>query len=489
LTSLKQKTISGITWSFIDNFSNLGIQFIIGIILARLLSPKEFGLIGMITVFMVISQAFIDSGFSNSIIRKKDCTQIDYSTVFYFNLFIGVIFYFLLFFLAIPISIFYNEPELINIIRIVGVGLIISSITIIQSTVLVKKVDFKLQTKISLVSSALSGIIGISMAYSGFGVWSLVWKSITAAIFSSVLLWLWNRWRPTLRFNFNIFKEHFKFGYKLLLSGLINTLQQNIFYLIIGKYFSAVELGYYTRAQQFSSLPSSNITNIINRVSYPVLSELQNEPEKLKTGYKKLIKSTMFLSFVLMIGMAAVSKPLIITLIGVKWTSSIIYLQLLCFSAMLYPLHALNLNILNVRGRSDLFLKLEIIKQLLAIPIILIAIFLGVKAMLIGFIISSLLAYFLNSYWSGKLIGYSNKEQLADIFPSFILAFLMGIIIFGLGYFLIIKPVYLLFFQVIFGFIITILLSELFKIEGYLEIKKILINKFPIINKILHASK
>jgi len=489
MSSLKQKTISGLTWSFIDNFSNIGIQFIIGIILARILSPKEFGLIGMITVFISISQSFIDSGFSNSLIRKNNCTQKDYSTVFYFNLIIGVVFYTLLFFLAVPISNFFNEPKLIEIIRILGIVLIISSFSIIQRAILTKRVDFKLQTKISIISSIVSGAIAIYMAYSGYGVWSLVWKTIVATLTTSTLLWFWNNWHPQFIFNFKVLVEHFKFGYKLLLSGLINTLYLNVYYLIIGKFFSAVELGYYTRAEQFSNLPSSNITGVINRVSYPVLSQLQDEPLKLKSGYKKLIKTTMFISFVLMIGMAAIAKPLILTLIGVKWASSIIYLQLLCFSAMLYPLHALNLNILNVKGRSDLFLKLEIIKKIVAIPIIFVVIFLGVKAMIFGFIILSFAAYFLNAHWSGKLINYSIKEQILDIIPSFLLSLFMGLIVFSLEYVVPLKPLYLLLLQFSLGAFLTIFFSKLFKLEGYMEIKEIIISKFPSLNKFLHANK
>lgn len=477
MTNLKQKTVTGIVWSFIENFSRIGIEFIVGIILARILSPKEFGLIGMITVFIAISQSFIDSGFSNSLIRKNECSQKDYSTVFYFNLFAGLIFYLLLYFLALPISNFYNEPELIAILRVVGLVLIISSLSIIQRTILTKRVDFKLQTKISIISSVVSGCIAIYMAYSGFGVWSLVWKTLLNALITSILLWLWNKWHPIFLFNYKIFVEHFNFGYKLLISGVINTVYQNIYYLIIGKYFSAVELGYYTKAQQFSNLPSSNITNVISRVSYPVLSQIQNNPELLKQGYKKLIKSSMFISFLLMIGMAAISKSLILTLIGIKWESSILYLQLLCFSAMLYPLHALNLNILNVKGRSDLFLKLEIFKKLLAIPIIIMAIFWGVKAMLFGIIINSFIAYFLNSFWTRNLINYSVKEQINDIMPSFLLALLVGLLVYSVNFFLIIPSFYILIIQIILGLIITLILSESFKPDGYIQIKSIILSR------------
>ena len=303
----------------VDNISNLGIQFVVGIILARLLSPVEFGLVGMITVFISISLLFIDSGFSFSLIRKKECTQNDYSTVFYFNLLASLAFYTLLFFLARPISLYFKEPKLTDIIRVVGLGLIIGSISSIQRTILIKKIDFKLQTKISVISSAVSGVVAIYLAFAGFGVWSLVWKTITANLLTTILLWGWTAGIQSCGFDYKAFKEHFRFGYKLLLSNLINTVYQNIYYLLIGKYFSAVQLGYYVKAEEFSNLPSSNITNVIQRVSYPVLSQLQDQPQKLKNGYQKIIKTTMYISFVLMMGLAAAAKPLVITLIGQKW--------------------------------------------------------------------------------------------------------------------------------------------------------------------------
>ena len=476
--TLKQKTLSGLKWSFTDSFVNQGIQFIVGIILARLLSPSEFGLIGMITVFIAISQTFIDSGFTQALIRKNDCTQKDYSTVFYFNLFIGFIFYFILFFSARTISNFYNEPQLLLLVRVLGINLLINATGLIQRTILTKKINFKLQTKISIIASVLSGIIGITMAFMGWGVWSLVYKTISQNILTTLLLWFWNNWKPILIFNINSFKEMFGFGSKLLASSLIYTTCNNVYYLIIGKFFSAKELGYYTRSDQFKNLPSSNLTSIIQRVSFPVLSSIQNDPKKLKDAYQKLIKGTMYITFILMIGLAAIAKPLIITLIGTKWLPSVPYLQLLCFSGMLYPLHALNLNILNVKGRSDLFLKLEVIKTLLVIPVIIIGIFLNIKLMIIAMIGTSLIGYFLNSYWSGKLIKYPVKEQIKDIFPSFLLAAFMGIIISIPAYFLSLHHDLILFIQISLGGFIIISLSKLLKIDTYIEIRKIITERF-----------
>jgi len=258
---------------------------------------------------------------------------------------------------------FFHEPVLEALVRVLGLVLIINSFTIVQSTILTKRIDFKLQAKISIIASLLSGIVAINMAYTGWGVWSLVALTLLKYAISSLLLWYWNNWTPVWHFSKKSFKELFPFGSKLLVSGLIDTIYRNIYYVIIGKYFSAAELGYYTRAEQFQSLPSSHLQGIIDRVSYPVLSSIQNDILRLKETYKKIIRSTMLITFVLMLGMAAVAKPMIITLIGAKWEPCVIYLQMLCFVGMLYPLHAINLNMLTVKGRSDLFCDWKSLKR------------------------------------------------------------------------------------------------------------------------------
>lgn len=474
---LKQKTISGLLWSFIDNIAKRAITFIIGIMLARLLTPREFGLIGMLTIFIVISQSFIDSGFTEALIRKQKCNQTDYSTVFYFNLVVGILLYFLLFISANYISIFFNEPQLEIIVKLLGLGLIIESLTIVQRAVLIKRIDFKLQTKISIISSLISGIIGIVMAFKGFGVWSLVIMTLTGYAFTSFFLWLWNKWKPSWTFNMESFKEMFSFGSKLLLSALLNNIYNNIYLLIIGKYFSAAELGYYTRADQFKNLPSQNINSVIQQVSYPVLAEIQNDIPKLKGAYKKLIRSTMLITFVLMLAMAAIAKSLIIVLIGLKWLPSVIYLQMLCFVGMLYPLHSLNLNMLNVLGRSDLFLKLEIIKKTLAIPAIVVGIMYGIKGLIIGMIITSFISFFINSYWSGKFINYSSIEQIKDVLPSFLLAVFIAIILFFLGEIINVSNFIKMSIQISTGALLFIGISEILRMKDYLYIKNIISEK------------
>jgi len=476
--SLKQKTINGLKWSFIDNTANLGLSFIVGIILARLLSPQEFGLIGMISIFIALAYSFVNSGFSQALIRKQNCSQADYSTVFYFNLVVGLLFYLILFFTAGYISDFFNEPLLKPMVRVLSLVILINAFTVIQSTRLTKNIDFKLQTKISIIASIVSGTTGIFMAYSGYGVWSLVIKTILGYFLISVFLWYWNKWKPSLVFSLSSFKELFSFGGKLMVSGLIDTLYRNVYYLVIGKYFSAVELGYYTRADQFQALPSSNLQGIIGRVSYPVLTTIQNDIPRLRTAYKKLIRSTMLITFVLMLGMASVARPMILTLIGEKWEPCIIYLQMLCFVGMFYPLHALNLNMLQVQGRSDLFLRLEIYKKLLAIPVIIIGVIWGIKAMIVGLMVNTLIAYYLNSYWSGRFIGYSFLSQIKDILPSFLLAAVVSAIVFTEGLVIQLPPLPLLVIQLVTGVILTFGICEAIQFKDYIYIKSIVADKF-----------
>ena len=476
--SLKQKTISGVLWSSVDNFAKQGIVFVVGIILARLLEPEDFGLIGMIAIFIAISESIVRSGFSEALIRKKDCTQADFSTVFYFNFAAGVLFYVILYFAAPAVSNFFDEPELKKILRVLALILIINSISIIQLAILTKRVDFKLLTRVSVASATLSGVVAIYLAYKGLGVWSLVIMRLLMQGLNSLFLWIWNRWRPSLIFSGESFKELFGFGYKLLISGLINTIYENVYHVIIGKYFSATQLGYYTRAHIFSSFPARNINMVMSRVTYPVLAEMQHDPEKLKEAYRRIIKSVMLITFAAMMGLAAIAEPLVITLIGEKWRQSIIYLQLLCFASVLYPLHALNLNMLKVKGRSDLFLKLEIIKKILAVPVIIIGVIYGIEIMITGIILISFIGYFINSYWSGRLIGYSSIAQVKDVTPSFLLAGLMALTVFGLGYMLETSHLITLILQIVAGAVIFFGIAELSNLKDYIYMKQIITDRF-----------
>lgn len=473
-SNLRHKTISGLFWSFIDNFSKLGIQFIVGVILARILSPREFGLIGMLTIFIAISQTFIDSGFRNALIRKKHCSDVDYSTVFYFNLLISTFIYILLLVSSGSIAHFFEEPQLKPLLRVLGLGLIFSSLGIIHQTILIREIKFRLQTYATLIASIGSGTLAIIMAFNGYGVWSLVALTVIRFALISVSLWIFTKWRPIWTFSMSSFRELFNFGGKLLISSLINTIYQNIYFLIIGKFFSTPDLGFYTRADQFRNMPSKNVTAVIQRVSYPILSSIQDEHDRLKNNYKKLIKGTMFITFLLMLGMAAVAKPMILALIGEKWEPSVIYLQLLCLVGMFHPLQALNLNMLNVKGRSDLFLKLEIIKKLIAVPVIIIGIIWGIKVMILGMIANAVIAYIINSYYSGKLIDYPIRQQVVDIFPSFIFAIIISALVYSINYLLTFPAWIILCVQFLTAAIITVGIGEFVKMKDYLFVKMII---------------
>ena len=470
--SLKEKTINGLSWSFADNFVSQAISFVVGIVLARLIAPSEFGVIAYITFFTAISSSLIDSGFTSALIRKNDCTSVDCSTVFYYNLAIGILLYLVLLLLAPIAESYFEISGFAVILRVAGLSLIIGALGNVQYILLAKRIDFKTRTKISLYSNTLAGIIAIILAYKGFGVWSLVWRTLLGQIFTNSLLWLYSDWRPAIVFSVKSFKELFGFGYKLTLSGLINTIFNNIFYPIIGKSFSAGTLGQYTRASQFATLFSSTLTSNIQRVTFPILSTMQDDPEKLKSGYRKMIKSTMLITFACMLGVAAIAKPMVLILIGDKWLPSVPYLQLMCFSFMFYPLHAMNLNIIMVTGRSDLLLKLEIVKKLLFIPLIFIAIYKGIIALLIADIIFSIVAYLLNSYYSANLIRYPTIEQIVDILPFLLVSICVSGLVWCIS-FLEWSNWITIILQIGAGALLTIVIYEIMNQPDYREIKQI----------------
>jgi len=477
MLSLKDKTIHGVSWSFADNIIGSGITFLIGLVLARLLSPDEFGIIGMITIFIAISNTIVDSGFSNALIRRKEVQDIDYNTVFYLNIVFSIFLYVIIFISAPAISVFFKEPQLTSISRVIGVILIINAFSIVQRVLLIRKVDFKTQTKISLISSLTSGVIGIGMAFAKFGVWSLVGQLISRQLMNALFLWLFNHWRPKFEFSIRSFKELYSFGSKLLIATLIDTLWKEINYLIIGKFYRASSLGQYTRAQQFQTIFSSNLTYVVQRVSFPVLSSIQDDNMRLKQAYRKIIKTTMLVSFACMLGLAAIAKPLIFILIGEKWMPSVYFLQIMCLYGMLYPLHAINLNMLQVKGRSDLFLKLEIIKKIIAIGPLLLGIFISIEYLLWGSVFTSFIAYYLNSYYSGRLMDYAMKEQLRDILPFFVNAAITALIVWSIT----MIPMsiwFMLPLQLIVGVALLLILYEWQKQEEYLEIKQIVVSTY-----------
>ena len=479
--SLKNKTIKGTVWSAVENVTRMGVTFVVSIILARLLSPEEYGLIGILTIFIAIFNTIIDGGFTNALIRKQDATDIDYSTVFYTNLVLSVTLAAALFFCATPIAIFFERPELVSLTQVMSSVVVINALAIVQRARTTKAIDFKTQTKITFISSICSGVIGIAMAYMGYGVWSLVGQQISNQLLSTILFWIYNRWMPKLIFSWASFKEMWAFGSKLLASGLIDTAWKEVYQVVIGKCYSPATLGLYTRAKQFADLCSSNLTSVVQRVSYPVLSSIQDDRERLKFAYKRVIKTTMLPTFVLMLGVAACAESMIQVLIGEQWVECVPMLQIICTYGMLYPLHALNLNMLQVQGRSDLFLKLEIIKKIIGIAPLLLGIFVDIYWMLAGTLITSIIGYYLNAYYSGTFLNYGIKEQVKDILPSLVVAMAMAVPVWGMS-FIPMTPYIMFPLQIMVGAIITISFCEKTKLPEYLELKGIVM---PIINKII----
>lgn len=481
--SLRSQTITGIRWSLFGNVLNQVTTFIIGVILARILTPEEFGLIGMTTVFIVLADTFIDSGFSQALIRKNDCTQADLSTAFYFNIIASVVIYTLLFISSGFIADFFNEESLIIIIRVASIGMIINSLAIVQQTILIKEINFKMQTKISVISAILSGIIALVLAFNNFGVWSLVFKSLLASLISTILYWSFNKWRPDISFSIKSFWELFSFGSKLLTSNLIDRFYWNIYYVVIGKNFSTETLGYYTRAEMFKNLLSQNIVGVINNVSYPVLSMVQSEKYKLRSNFKLILFSSMFLiSFLLML-LIVLAEPIVIMLIGEKWHQSIVFIQLLSVSAILFPASLLNITILKIVNRTDTILKIEPVKKIFAIPAILLGVFYSIEAMIVFLIFNSLVDFILNGYFAGKHIEYRVFNQLYDLSYVLITPFLSCMVVFFCGLYFDDNSFQNLFLLILIGFSVLIFINEILKNEYYLIIRQIILKNLLKYNR------
>lgn len=469
--SLRADTIKGFSWSFIEQASNKVIQFIIGIILARLLSPSEFGLIGMITIFITLAESLASGGFVQALIRKNNCNSADYNTAFLFNIIVASTFYFVLLVIAPLIAGFYNQPSLTQIIRILCITIVIDSLSFVQRAKLLKKIDFKIFARISIISQTLSGIFGIVLAFKGFGVWSLVIKMISSRVFEGFQLWLFNKWLPTLTFNKESFKELFSFGSRLLISNTLERVSKNIYLLVIGKLFQASELGFYTRANQFKNLISEQTLTIVQRVTLPVLAKIQDDDTKLKIVFEKLLKMVSFLTFPIIIFLIIASKSMILSLIGEKWMKSVLYLQLIAGSAFFYPIGELNINILQVKGRSDLILKMQYIKKLFILPVIIIGFFFGMIPLLIAIVVLSVIEFVFSSYYSERFISYSVQAQFYEMFKTAVFPSIVGIIVFILGEYMKQAPLIILLAQSVIFFTVLVLIYEIFKNPLYMEIK------------------
>lgn len=475
--SLKTKTIKGTFWSAADAFLGQGVTFIVGIILARLLSPEEYGLIGIVLIFTTVLNGIVDSGFSSALIRKKEVEGIDLNTMFLTNMLMSISLFVVLYICAPWIAMFFDRVELVSLTRVMGLVLVINALSIVQDTILTKRIDFKTKTKASLNSAIISGFVGIILALTGFGVWSIVGQILSNKALYSFSLWTLNKWWPNFQFSKDSFHYMWGFGWKLMISGLLNNIWNQLYQVVVGKFYSPATLGQYSRSKDYSNIIAVGLTTIVKRVSYPVFAEMQDDTERMVSAYRKVIKTTMFVTAMCMIPLGAAAEPFIYCLIGPKWHEAATYLPFICISMSLYPLHAINLNMLQVQGRSDIFLYLEIIKKFLAFGPICLGIFINIYWMLVGSIIVGVVSFYLNSYYTGKSLNYSSWMQIKDIAPSYGIAFFIGIMIFYIKE-LSITYYAILAIQIIVAVLIFVIICKLFQVQEYFELKSILSKVF-----------
>ena len=475
-TSLKQQTKKGLYWSALGNFANQGMRFAFGIILARLLSPDSYGVIGMLSIFMCIVSTFIDCGFSQALISKQNRTQADFSTEFWFNIGVGIAGYFILFLSSPWIADFYNMPILSPILKVIGLGIVINSLCVVQSAQFAIQLDFKTPAKISVFTQMVSGIVGIALAYCGWGVWALVFQQVGSSLFNAILLWILAGWRPTVEFSKDSFNYLWSYGSKVLGASLIQQVYDNLYPLVIGKFFNASQLGLYSRANGFATLPSTNLSSILGSVTFPVLSKLNNDKDKLIAVYVKMIRCTSFLVFPLMIGMAAVAGPLVKLLLNPQWNGCIIMLQILCFALLWQPLSFLQINLLKVIGRTDIILKLEIMKRSVGLITIFVSIPFGVIGMCWGFALFYIYSFTLNTFFTSKTLQISFKRQLKDIIPILLNALIMGLVVYVCTLFLQISVFLLFILCILIGIVYYYITSRLF-------MKQLMVDTLSMIKK------
>ncbi|WP_330111439.1 lipopolysaccharide biosynthesis protein [Cetobacterium somerae] len=474
--NLKSKVLSSLIWKLLERGGTQGIQFTIQIVLARLLTPEDYGIIAIIMIFIALANVFIQSGFGTALIQKKNTDEEDFSSVFYLSLFIATLLYLILYFTAPLISDFYKNIELIKILRVLSLTLFLGAFNSIQNTIIAKNMDFKKQFLSSLIAGIVSGIVGIFLAYKNFGVWALVYQQLSNQFLICVTLLNVVKWRPKLIFSFSKIKKLFVFGSKLLVSSLLDTLYMNITSLVIGKVYTPVMLGFYNRGNQFPQLIVSNFNGSIQAVMFPALSAEQDNKKRVKEIVRRSIVTSSYIIFPLMIGLMVIAEPMVKVLLTDKWLECVPYLRIFSLSYALWPIHTANLQAINALGRSDIFLKLEIIKKILGIVILIISMKYGVYMIAVGVLISGVISSFINGYPNKKLLNYGYLEQAKDIIPSLFISIVMGILVYCLTL-LKINDFLIIFMQTLLGIVIYISLSYLFRLECFLYIIKTLKNR------------
>lgn len=481
--NLREKTLNGVSWSLIDNLANQGVAFIVGIIIANFVTPEEYGQLGIILLFIALFNSIVDSGFSNALIRKKDASNEDYCTVFIVNLITSISLYALLFFTSPYIALFFHKGELDLLLKVTGIIVIINAVTIIQKTILVKAIDFKTQAKASLIASFLSGVIGIITAIVGWGVWSLVVQQILRQILYTVVIWFFAKWYPKLFFSIESLKDLWGFGWKLMVVGIIDTAWNELNQVVIGRYYRMSALGQYTRARQFSDGVTYGLLTVIQRVSLPSLSAVQDDDERLVHVLRKSLKMTMYVLTPCLLALAACSDALLNVLIGPQWSDAAFYLQLICISLILSPLRLLDQNVLQVKKDSGTLLLLNVVGKIFSVVPIIIGIFVSIDAMLISVAVVSYLVTtpLTIIYSTRKYLNYGLKGHFCDLSIIVMISFLMGLLAYlisliGLDYRL------TLVLQLLACVFLYILFSYLFEIEEYYELKNIVASYYNRFN-------
>jgi teichuronic acid exporter len=468
-TSLKSTATKGIFWSAVDKFAVQFGQFVVSVLLARMLLPEDFGIIGMLAIFITLSQTFIESGLGTGLIQRQDSSDIDFSTVFVFNLGVSSFFYLLLFFAAPFISNFFNQPQLTDLIRVLGLNLFIIAIAIVQRTKLTIAIDFKSIAKSNVVGMVVGGIFGVIAARSGYGVWALVIQTLLGSLATSASLWIFSNWSPSIAFSMKSFKLLFGYGSKLLIAGLYAQILNNVYTICIGKFYLPASLGYYTRAKSFADLSAGTVVSVVQQATFPILAAVQDDKEKLISVYRRLIRMSAFIIIPLMTLIALLAKPIVILLFTEKWVSLIPLLQWMVFARIFFPMSALNMNLLNAIGRSDLFLNVDLSKLPITLLAMLITIPLGVKAMIIGHVVGSALAFLINAYLPGKFYGYGPIQQLKDMLPFLVATIGMSISVFAMTNF-IDNLVLQLFLGTLLGLVSYLFICWLLKLDEITEV-------------------
>jgi len=479
--SLKTKTIGALKWSFAQELAQKVLQFTIGILMARLLSPREFGLIALLTVLVVVAQVLLESGFGSALIQRKEPTAEDESSVFYFNIALGLALAGVFWLIAPGIAAFYELPELTSLLRALSAILVINGFAVVQNALMVRRLDFRRQAVISISGTIVSGAVGLTMAWRGYGVWSLVAQQLTNSVARTLMSWMLNPWRPSLLFSLAALRDMFRFGSGMAASMLLNTIFESLYTIVIGKLFPAAQLGFYNRAQTLQTLVSQTLGTAANRVVFPVFSKLQDDPVRLRNGLRRAMRTMVFVQFPMMVGLAVVAEPLILFLLTDKWAGTIPMLQALCFVGLLYPVHMLNVNILMARGRSDLLFRLEVIKRILLVVVLLVTVRWGILAIIWGQVALSVIGLFLNTRYTQRLANYSIIDQVRDFGPPLVVAGLMGLVLVIIDFSFIRGPLGQLMAQVVLGAFLYAALSVCLRLNAVADLLGMLQRKRVVV--------